>query len=314
MAVPPTTVIVTGRQDRDAWRRWRVVAETARMASTVRGPRRKSTPVLLLAKTVGLALGLVGVGRAASRDLGLTEIEFLCPTLPPAFDGYTILHLSDIHAGMGDGVIERAAGLVRNLPADLVVFTGDIQTVGRPDAAGTVLMLSPLLEALEARDGILAVLGNHDSHDLPEPLEARGVTVLINERAEIRRGPDAIHVTGTDDVHYFFTEAAVCALTVRPPGFSIALVHSPELADVAAAAGHALYLTGHTHGGQIALPCGRPIMTATVKHRRLASGVWRFGAMQGFTSRGIGTGPVPVRWNCPAEIARIRLRRGTPRD
>ena len=80
---------------------------------------------------------------------------------------------------------------------------------------------------------------------------------------------------------------------------------------MAADHGFHLYLTGHTHGGQICLPGGRPILTHLTQHRRYARGQWRHGAMQGYTSTGIGVSALPVRYNNRGEVALITLRRAT---
>ncbi|MGE5504702.1 MAG: metallophosphoesterase, partial [Actinomycetota bacterium] len=97
--------------------------------------------------------------------------------------------------------------------------------------------------------------------------------------------------------------------------FGIALVHSPELAPEAAAAGHRLYLCGHTHGGQISLPGGIPVLTHDQRRhgqvpRRLARGRWSHGAMTGITSTGAGASGIPLRFATPPEMLRITLRRG----
>ena len=89
----------------------------------------------------------------------------------------------------------------------------------------------------------------------------------------------------------------------------IALVHSPEVADRAAIK-HDLYLTGHTHGGQICLPMRKPFATGLKRHRDLASGIWRHGNMVGYTSRGIGACVIPFRTFCPGEIVLLTLRNG----
>jgi len=307
------TVVMPPLRPRAEWRRRRAAAEAGSTVSTVTGPSRKRRMLHAL-KDPGIRLILQGLGLyrralANARELRLRVVELSFATLPAAFDGYTLLHLSDPHVGTIEGLLERATALVAEHPVDLAILTGDVQTYGRPPAAEATRRLQPLLAAVRSRDGIVAVLGNHDSHDLPEALERLGVRVLINEHAVIARGADRIHLTGTDDVRYFFTPDAVQALEAAPAGFAIALVHSPELADVAARAGYALYLTGHTHGGQIALPGGRPLLTAIRKFRRLAAGLWRVGGMQGYTSSGIGTGPVTARFNCPPEITLIHLRR-----
>ncbi len=311
--MPDTVVISAPVRPRAEWLRRRAATEAGPTASTVLGhyPRLgrlhglKDPGVTIVLK----ALGLHGRALANARALGVRTLELTFPTLPAAFDGYTVLHLSDPHVGTIEGLVEQAAALVAPHPVDLAILTGDIQTFGRPTASEAARRLQPLLSAIQSRDGLVAVLGNHDSHDLAEALERLDVRVLINQHAVITRGTDHITLAGTDDVRYFFTEDAVRLLESPPPGFVVALVHSPELADLAARTGHALYLTGHTHGGQIALPGGWPLLTATKRLKHLSAGFWRLGDMQGYTSSGIGTGPVTARFNCPPEITLIRLRR-----
>jgi hypothetical protein len=81
------------------------------------------------------------------------------------------------------------------------------------------------------------------------------------------------------------------------------------MADVARTAGVSFYLCGHTHGGQICLPGGRGLVSCLVRCRHAARGLWREGAMVGYTSCGLGTGRLPLRFNCPPELTLITLRR-----
>ena len=310
-------LVTTGeRQTRDAWRRERALLEASGIERSRIGTRaRHFGSRKIKTRVIEFILWMVGLRRRGLSNalaLRLTEVALTFPDLPPAFDGYTLLHLSDLHVGQVPGLTERAVALLTGVEVDLAVFTGDVQTLGRPAAVETLGHLTPIFAAFTARDGRVAVLGNHDAADVVPILEGLGLQVLINGHAEIVRGDQRLSLVGTDDVRYFFTEHAIAALRDRPPGFSIALVHSPELADIAASAGHALYLTGHTHGGQIALPGGRPVVTATMINRHLGSGAWRVGAMQGYTSRGIGIGKVQARFNCPGEIILFRLYRGEP--
>jgi hypothetical protein len=90
----------------------------------------------------------------------------------------------------------------------------------------------------------------------------------------------------------------------------LALVHSPEFAAEAAEAGYSLYLCGHTHGGQVAPPGGRPILTPLSRNHRLARGLWQHGGMTGYTSRGAGVSGVPLRYYSPAEVTVVTLTRG----
>ncbi len=131
--------------------------------------------------------------------------------------------------------------------------------------------------------------------------------------ARIREIGDRLDGKATDDVHYYYTDAARAALEGAPNIFKIALIHSAELADVAADAGFSLYLAGHTHGGQICLPGGMPIITHMSRHRRYASGLWRHGPMVGYTTAGIGVSGLPVRFNTRGEAVLITLRRASYR-
>jgi predicted MPP superfamily phosphohydrolase len=101
----------------------------------------------------------------------------------------------------------------------------------------------------------------------------------------------------------------VHALEAAADDFTIALVHSPELADAAAQAGVALYLTGHTHAGQVCLPGGIPLVRHLRAGRHLYRGHWHHRGMQGITNAGAGTSGIPVRFFTESEILALRLRR-----
>ena len=159
-------------------------------------------------------------------------------------------------------------------------------------------------------DGILATLGNHDTYQMAEPFERMGMTVLANESSEIVRGDARICVTGLDDPCYYYTDQAITALEeTAGQGFKIALVHAPSMFDEAAHSGYALYLCGHTHGGQICLPGGRPIITHLHHGRKFYRGLWRYGKMTGYTGQGTGTVGIPLRFNTQSEITVLRLNR-----
>jgi predicted MPP superfamily phosphohydrolase len=284
--------------------------EAQRRRFTRGGVRRSSavSPVVKLAEPLLQLLGWYRQGIRNSLTLGLSEIELFFADLPPAFDGYSILHFTDLHVRRLPRLMDRIIDRVRDVEADLAVITGDFQTRGWPSPAEVAADAGRLASALATRDGVLGVLGNHDHHQIVEPLEAAGVRLLLNEHITIARGDGTIGITGLDDVNRFYTPEAERALRSRQPGrFSLALVHSVEMADVAAEAGHALYLSGHTHGGQICLPGGRPLFTALDSHRQLAAGQWQWDRMLGYTSRGVGVGQ-RARFNCPPEIALLRLR------
>lgn len=254
--------------------------------------------------------GLYRRVTARAVELGLTRLMLSFPELPPAFDGYTILHLTDLHLDNIDGTAEATARTIAGLGPDLCVVTGDVRDNIRAPIAPIIERLGHIVAAARAKDGAIAILGNHDSAAMVAPMEALGIRVLCNEIVHLRRDGATIHVTGLDDVHRFHTEAQHVALDSAPAtGFGIALVHSPEIAGRAAKR-HRLYLTGHTHGGQICLPGGRALTTGLKRHRDLARGLWEHGGMIGYTSRGIGASVIPLRWNCQGEVVLVTLRHG----
>lgn len=249
-------------------------------------------------------------GVANARDVRLNRLDIAFADLPPAFDGFTILHLTDLHLdGLPAGALSRLVDRVAEIEVDLCVMTGDYRFRINGPFDDLLPPLDELLGAVRSRQGILAVLGNHDTVEMVAPFEARGVRVLGNETTTLTRGGDALHLVGIDDVHYYYTSRAARALETAPDGFRIALVHSPEIAERAAAAGMRLYLTGHTHGGQICLPGGVPIITNIAAKRAYARGMWRCGDMVGYTSTGGGISGLPVRYFSRSEAALVTLRR-----
>jgi hypothetical protein len=251
--------------------------------------------------------GLHGRGRRNVLRLQLRRNDAVLRSLPRDFDGYTLLQLSDLHLDIGEALQERLAGCVRDLEYDACVLTGDFRfrTFGPH---------GPALEALarlrpHLRGPVYAVLGNHDSIRMVPEMERLGIRVLLNESVRIERGPAALFVAGIDDAHYFRTHSFDrAAHDIPPEACAILLSHTPEPYRLAAHAGFALMLCGHTHGGQICLPGGVPILTDSDAPRAYARGPWRYGRMLGYTSVGCGASIVDVRLNCLPEVTLHRLR------
>ena len=296
-----------GPSDAPAVRRSRRVPQNAFEHRLIRPLFRGAFRVLEL----GLkATGLHARGMRNAADTQLNRFEVALDGLPPGFDGYSILHMSDLHA---DGPVDLEASVARvlaDVETDLCVLTGDYRyrlTGIREEAARP---MARILEHVSARDGVVGILGNHDLGSMIGPLRDAGMDILLNEHLILRRGGDEIVLIGLDDVHaYQPAEEAAAALATMPEGFRILLQHSPELLDEAEAAGVSLYLTGHTHGGQICLPGGRPIMTNAKTPRKYAYGLWRHGRMTGYTTSGVGVSVMPVRFFSKGEAAVITLRR-----
>jgi predicted MPP superfamily phosphohydrolase len=248
-------------------------------------------------------------GVRNALDLELTRLDLKVAGLPAAFDGYRILHVSDSHLDVLPAVTDVAARLLDGIEVDLLAITGDVHGRERHALSQSVEPLKRALAGVVVRDRRLAVLGNHDPVEMIEALEGLGVETLVNRTTTLSRGGAVLHVTGLDDVHNFYSPAARVALDQQVDGCRIALVHSAEVADHAAEAGCALYLCGHTHAGQVCLPGGRMVFSQLVRCRHAASGVWREGAMVGYTSPGLGVSPPPLRYNSRGGAALITLRR-----
>jgi len=228
--------------------------------------------------------------------------------LPPLFDGFTILHISDLHVDMNPQPMARLIELLHEMTYDLCVLTGDYrgQTFGPYDAALEGLArVRPHLGT-----AVYAVLGNHDTIRMVPGVEDMGIRLLLNECAAITRGDQRIYLAGIDDAHYYRVDNMDKAAAGIPPGgFSILLSHTPEIYRQAAHADFCVLLSGHTHGGQICLPRAIPITLDSALPRRLGSGAWKYHNMDGYTSVGVGSSIVPVRFNCPPEITLHHLRR-----
>ena len=142
---------------------------------------------------------------------------------------------------------------------------------------------------------------------MADPLEKMGLTMLINETCEIVRQGKSISLTGLDDPHDYYTPEAGQALCHTNDNFKIALIHTPELYDLAADNGYNLYLAGHTHGGQICLPCGIPLVLHLERGHRFSRGLWQYKKMTGYTGQGVGTVGIPIRFNTISEITLFTL-------
>jgi len=266
---------------------------------------RAAATLLRIALTVA---GLHGRGRRNVLRIQVRHNAVKLATLPAPFEGYTLLHLSDLHLDLSEPFLLRLIECVQGLAYDLCVLTGDF----RFRTFGSSL---PALDALarlrsHLRPPVYATLGNHDSIRMVPKMEALDVRVLLNETATVEREGATLHLAGIDDPHYFGThDIRRAAQDIPRDACAILLSHAPEPYAEAARAGFALMLCGHTHGGQICLPGGVPIITESRAPRAFAKGAWRFGSLVGYTSVGCGSSIVDVRLNCLPEVTLHRLGR-----
>jgi predicted MPP superfamily phosphohydrolase len=309
--LPPEQAVVPQRY---VWAAARFWMETEGLKSRRYGGKSRHHWYALLyaMKSFQWFLKLVGGyarGERNAAELACSEIELAFADLPQAFDGFQILHLSDLHLDGNQGLVERILALLDGREVDLCVLTGDYRTELHGPIRETMDGLRRIVSGVRSRHGFLGILGNHDDCHMVAPMEEMGIRMLINESVQIQRQGQRLQFIGTDDVHYYYTEQALHALEAARDAWSVALVHSPELYDVAARMGAALYLCGHTHGGQVCLPGGIPILTHLNRGRGFFRGVWSYRGMQGVTNVGAGTSGIPVRFNTQGEIVILTLRR-----
>jgi predicted MPP superfamily phosphohydrolase len=258
----------------------------------------------LSALAIEYTLKVTGLFWRGCRNAERVEIRRNCvkaKELPDAFDGFSILQLSDLHCEMSQRAMQRVAELLTTLSYDICVLTGDFRAATFGPFEAALASISDLRGNM--RSPVFGVLGNHDSIRMVRSLEKMNIRMLLNECDTIERRGQHIHIAGIDDAHFYRADnMEKAAAQIPDDAFSILLSHTPEIYRQAAHAGFNLLLSGHTHGGQICLPGGIPITLDSALPRRLGAGPWKHHAMHGYTSVGAGSSVVSVRFNCRPEI------------
>jgi len=254
--------------------------------------------------------GIYRKGIANALQVGITERSIVLPSLPAAFEGFRILLLTDLHVDGVPGLAEKIGEVVDGLEVDLCLLGGDFRMETYGPLAPALRELKKVIPHLHAKFGIFGVLGNHDCLEMIPDLEDLGVVMLVNESHSLEKGDKKIYLVGLDDAHYYRTHEPATAFSEVPAGvFSIVLCHSPEALDEVLPFQPDLYLCGHTHGGQIRLPGRAPIFTHCRAPRFTAEGLWQCGRMVGYTSCGIGSSGIPLRFNCLPEAVVLTLKK-----
>lgn len=261
---------------------------------------------LVLGATSGtLAWGTV-IGRHAYV---IEEVVVKIVGLPKALDGYTIAQASDLHVGtfVQGEELDRALSRVKETKPDLIVLTGDLVDFDR--AYLPILLAS--IGKLQARDGIKAILGNHDYYAgadaVTEALRGAGVDLLKNDGRLIRaRDGGGFALLGVDDLWAPRYDSEGPNLTraasfVPPDRPRILLSHQPQTVELWQGK-VALQLSGHTHGGQVN-PGFRPADIIM----RYVSGRYEVGGTTLYVNRGLGVVGPPSRVGAPPEITKIVL-------
>lgn len=253
--------------------------------------------------------GMLERAENNARRMRTIDNRFVIPHLPAAFEGYRILQLTDLHVDMDDAMLESIIEHVAGLDYDLCVLTGDYRKLTWGPIEASLDGMRRLRQVLKGTP--VGVLGNHDSIRMLPALEDMGYQMLLNESMAIERGGARFYLAGVDDAHFYKVHNLQRAAKDIPPGeASLLLSHTPEIWREAAHAGYDMFLCGHTHGGQICLPGGIPVLLDADCPRSLGKGAWRHADMQGYTSCGAGTSMVHARLNCPPEVNMHTLTRG----
>lgn len=284
--------------------RRRLALQLQRHADWYSGGYNSATrPMNRLSAFVGLIFRLTGLyywGHRQFHNLKVTSREVYLKRLPSEFDGFRILHLSDLHLDLDRSFTATLCKSLQDCNYDICVITGDFRnyTVGDPGPALAELKL--VMEVLP--QPVYGVLGNHDSIESVPELEELGVRMLLNEHTLIVRENAILCLAGVDDPNIYQTHRLDRALKGVPKGTAIVLLsHSPQIHLEAAGAGVDLVLAGHLHGGQICLPGGHILLRNDMSPRKLWRGSWKEGNTLGYTSRGTGACGVPLRFFSPPE-------------
>jgi uncharacterized protein len=250
------------------------------------------------------------------HDYETRELVVPLPGMGKAFDGYTLVQISDIHLGLfvGEPEMRAAEDRVRAARPDRIVITGDmIDSDARyaPDLGRLVRRLAPL-----ARDGVVAISGNHDWYTgidaVASALSAAGAHFLRNEGLVIGDARHGFALLGVEDVWarrppWNAGPSLDRALSFVPPDLpKVLLCHNPTFFPDAAGK-VALQLSGHTHGGQFNLLV-RP--ADLVLPYGYVAGLYERGGSKLYVNRGFGTAGPPARVGAPPELTRVVLVAG----
>ncbi|MGB9200147.1 metallophosphoesterase [Methanobacterium sp.] len=253
----------------------------------------------------------LGVHEFNPRDFEIVNLKVEIPDLDPAFNGYRIAHISDIHLGQWISAkrIDGVVNMVNKLEPDLIAITGDSVSyvVNEP-----VLDMLRILKNLKPKDATVAVLGNHDhwvgAKEIRNVMDESNIIELENDVYTLKRGDATLHIAGVDSITLEKDDLDAVLNKLPSSGPAILLAHEPDFADVSSATGRfSLQLSGHSHGGQMVIPwLGTPFRGS--QFRKYPLGEYKVGEMVQYTNRGLGTNVFWIRINCPPEITILRLQ------
>lgn len=282
---------------------------------------------------VGAGVPTLSLASEATDLFSVERIDIPVVNLPDAFAGYTIGFLSDIHlsAFLKANLLEEIIAFLKKTDLDILLLGGDylwrprerlrdlfpihrneFSSLDDPQLSSNIYKaLTAQLAEIKPRDGTMAILGNHDRWAAAQTCETAfigsPITLLINDSRLVKRSGKTLEIIGTDD---FVTGQPRFPRAINPADVRILLTHNPDILrwylgrerlrfDVA--------LMGHTHGGQICIAPGVPI-SYNIDSTEYGAGLVRHpSGCQCYTTRGIGCVGIPLRLNCPPEVALLKL-------
>ena len=263
--------------------------------------------------------------RPASIHAPLTTVHYTLPTarLPAAIASLSILLVSDLHVGGRPHRSLAALEALAGYSTDLLIAAGDLVESER-----FIADVGERLARINARFGAFAVWGNHDAlgkargrsprwlrhetRSLPTMqagLAAHGIQTLTNRAVKLSINGASLQLVGTGDAHVGLCDLEAAFDGVDPDIFTILAAHNPDTAFALGARRVDLTLSGHTHGGQIALPLFGPLTLRTRNRLPRPSGLMYVRGRPLVVSAGVGTAGVPFRFNAPADVVDLRLVR-----
>lgn len=273
-----------------------------------RGPLKAALFKMAEASALWVANTVPALG-VEREQLTLERVRLPISHLPPAFDGYRIVQLTDFHFNdpLSYEIGCRAVDMALNLAPDLIVLTGDVLT-RECDSDAVVRTFSPL----HAPDGVWAIMGNHDYWEAPGALRVAlahcSIHELCNANIALRRGDQALWLAGIDDLLEGYPDLESTLAGIPDGAPTILLAHEPDFAVEASQTGCiSAMLAGHSHGGQVVIPGLRPLVLPEMC-ARYWQGMHRVNDMWLYVSRGVGTHS-NLRLNCKPEVTEITLVR-----
>jgi hypothetical protein len=249
--------------------------------------------------------------RNGTNWVDVTQIELALPRLSPAFHGYRIAQISDFHFGtwLSRQRLAQAVELVNHQEPDIIAITGDYVSHHLERHYND---LFEVLSDLRARDGVVAVLGNHDHWNNPQlirhMLSELHIRDLSNSFFTLTRGEAQLHLCGVDDLMTAMDRLDEMMSNLPAEGAAILLSHAPDFADISAGTHRFdLQISGHSHGGQLVFPVLGPLYLPGYG-RKYTSGLYHINGMYQYTNRGLGTAELQVRLNCRPEITLYNLQ------